>query len=64
MNKMEDEAYNLIEEMILDNYQWSSDREQYKKVGGKLEIDELTLLFAKIDAMAQRLDRLNVNATN
>jgi len=28
MNKTEDEAYNLIEEMTLNNYQWSNERSQ------------------------------------
>jgi len=61
MNKMKDEAYNLIEEMALNNYSWSSERGQPKQVRGKLEVDALTLLFAKVDAMMQRLDCLNMN---
>ena len=32
MNKTEDEAYNLIEEMALNNYQWSNERSQPKRV--------------------------------
>ena len=32
MNKIEDEAYNLIEEMALNNFQWSSKRAQPKRV--------------------------------
>jgi len=27
MNKMEDEAYNPIEEIVLNNYQWSNERD-------------------------------------
>ena len=61
MNKTEDEAYNLIEEMALNNFQWATERSQAKRVGGKLEVDALTLLSAKVDAMTQRLDRMNVN---
>ena len=64
MNKTKDEAYNLIEEMALNNFQWSTERGQPKWVGGKLEVDALTLLFAKIDAMTQKLDRMNGNAIN
>ena len=56
MNKTEDEAYNLIKEMALNNFQWSTERGQPKQVGGKLEVDILTLLSTKIDAMTQRLD--------
>jgi len=54
----------LIEEMALNNYQWSNERDQPKRVGGKFNIDALTLLTAKMDAMTQRLDRLNVNVVN
>jgi len=52
MNKIEDEAYNLIEEKALNNFRWSTERGQPKRVGDKLEVDALTLLSAKIDAMA------------
>jgi len=64
MNKTKDEAYNLIEEMALNNFQWSIERGQPKRVGGKLEVDALNLLSVKVDAMTQRLDRTNVNALN
>jgi len=64
MNKTEDEAYNLIEEMVPNNFQWSTKRDQPKRVGGKLKVDALTLLSAKVDAMTQRLNRMNVNAVN
>jgi len=63
-NKTEDEAYNLIKEMSLNNFQWSTERGQPKWVGGKLEVDALTLLSAKVDTMTQRLDCINVNAVN
>ena len=39
MNKMDDESYNLIEKVAL------------KRVGGRLEVDALTLLFTKVNAM-------------
>ena len=64
MNKTENEAYNLIEEMALNNLQWSTERGQPKWVEGKLEVDVLTLFSAKVDAMTQRLDRINANAVN
>jgi len=64
MSKTEDVAYNLIEEMALNNYQWSSERGQPKMVGGKYDIDALTLLTAKTNAMTQKLDKLNVNVVN
>jgi len=51
MSKTEEEAYNLIEEMALNNYQWSSERGQRKRVGGKYDVNALTLLTVKMDAM-------------
>jgi len=51
MSKAKDEAYNLIEEMTLHNFQWSTERGQSKWVGGKLKVDALNLLSAKVDAM-------------
>jgi len=56
MSKTEEEVYNLIEEMALNNYQWSSERAQPKWVGGKYDIDALTLLTAKMDVMTPKLD--------
>ena len=64
MSKTEDEAYNLIEEMTLNIFQWSIYRTQPKRVRGKLEVNAITLLSAKLDAMTQRLDQMNVNAVN
>jgi len=51
MSKTEDEAYSLIEEMMLNNFQWSTERTQPKRVRDKFEVDALTLLSAKVDAM-------------
>ena len=64
MSNTEDEAYSLIEEMTLNNYQWSHECGQPKRVGGKFNVDALTLLTTNIDVMTQRLDRLNVNAVH
>ena len=53
INKTEDKTDNLIEEMTLNNFQWSNEQGQPKRVGGKLEVDALTLLNAIVDAMTQ-----------
>ena len=62
MSKIEDKAYNLIVDMVLNNCQWSNDRGQPNRLRGMLEPDGVTLLFAKVDAMSQRLEHLNVNS--
>ena len=64
MSKAEDEAYNLIKEMTLNNFQWSAERAKPRRVGGKLEVDVFNLLSAKVDAITKRLNQLNVNAVN
>ena len=50
-SKTKKEAYNLIKEMALNNYQWSSERGQPKRVGGKFDVNSLTLLTTKMDVM-------------
>jgi len=47
ISKTKDEVYFLIEEMTHNNCQWSNDRTSPKKVGGKFDVDALTLLIAK-----------------
>jgi len=42
--------------MALNHFQQSNKRSQSKRVGGKLEVDALTLLNGKVDAMTQRLE--------
>ena len=64
MSKTKDEAYNLIEEMALNNFQWSTKWAQPRWIGGKLDVDAFTLISAKVDAMTKRLDQMNVNAMN
>jgi len=63
-NETEHEAYNLIQEVVLNSFQWSTERGQPKYVRGKLEVDAFTLLSAKVDAMTQRLEHMNVNVVN
>lgn len=64
MNKTEDEAHNLIQEIMPNNCQQSNKRTPSKKAKGKFNVDSLTLVTAIIDAMTQRLDRLYVNTVN
>ena len=45
-----------MEKLVLNNHQWSNERSKPKRVRGKLELDAISMLSAKIDAMSQRLD--------
>ena len=51
LSKTEDEAYNFKGKMTLNNYQWSNERDQPKRVVSKFDVDALTLLTTKINNM-------------
>ena len=55
MKMIQDKPYNLIEDMALNNYQWPNERSQPKRVRGKLELDAISMLSAKVDAMSKKL---------
>jgi len=48
--------------MTLNSFQWSSDRTQPKWVGGKLELNDISMLSSKGDTTSQQLGHLNVNS--
>ena len=64
VKKIEDEAYNLIEDMTLNNFQWSRERAQHKRGRDKLELDAISMLSSKANAISQKLERLNVNSVS
>jgi len=55
LSKTEEEGYNVMEWVALNNYQWSNERGQPKRVAGKFGVDALTVPTAKMDAMTQKL---------
>ncbi|XP_078166211.1 uncharacterized protein LOC144560859 [Carex rostrata] len=67
MNRGVDDAYTLIENMALNHHQWTSERSTPaapRATPGRHEVDAVTLLSAKFDALTKRLDKLNVNAVS
>jgi len=44
MSKSQDDAYNLLEEMAMNNYQWPNKRNTPKKTNGMHEIDAIIAL--------------------
>jgi len=42
--------------MALNNYQWYDERSQRTRIRGKLELDAISILSTKVDAMSQRLE--------
>ena len=63
MNKTHGEAMDLIEDMALNSFQWgSNDTRIVKKQAGVLDVDNLTAISAKLDALVRRMDKMQVNA--
>lgn len=60
MGKSIDEAYDLLEEMASNNYQWGSERSSHRKVAGVYEIDALTTLTAQVAALTKAMQSANV----
>ena len=56
MSKTPDDAYNLLETMASNNYQWHGERSAPKKVVGMQEVDSWNLLNAKIDMLTKKLE--------
>ena len=61
MSKSTNKAYDLIEEMAANNYQWPSERTMLKRSVGIHGIEAFTTLNAKVDSIYKRLDQLNIN---
>ncbi|XP_062109494.1 altered inheritance of mitochondria protein 3-like [Humulus lupulus] len=57
MRKSANEAYELLEEMAMNNYQWPNERGQPKKVAGMMEVDAITMLTAQVAALTKQLQK-------
>ncbi|XP_038973113.1 uncharacterized protein LOC120105094 [Phoenix dactylifera] len=53
MSKSIEEAYELLEEMASNNYQWSNERGMPKKVPGMYDVDGINMLNAKVDSLVK-----------
>ena len=56
MSKTPEDAYNILETIASNNYQWHGDRNAPKKVAGLHEVDSWNLLNAKIDVLTKKLE--------
>jgi len=63
MGKSINAANALLEEMTSNNYHWSNERGTLRRSGGKYDVDAITLLASRVDALAQRLDRGDISRT-
>ncbi|XP_062094095.1 uncharacterized protein LOC133800149 [Humulus lupulus] len=61
MRKSANEAYELLEEMAMNNYNWPSQREN-KKVAGVLEVDPIAMLTAQIVSLTKQIQQQSNNS--
>jgi len=61
MGKECDEAYELLEEMASNSYQWQSDRAMPRKAVGVDEIDAISLIHAQLALLIKKLNAANVS---
>ena len=59
MSKTPDDAYALLEKMASNNYQWHGERNQPKRAAGVYEIDNLSMVNAKLDSLTKKLEKLS-----
>ena len=55
MSKTPEDAYNLLETMVSNNYQWQGERSAPRKVAGLHEVDRWNLLNTKINMLTKKL---------
>ena len=56
MSKTPEDAYNLLETMASNNYQWHGDQSAPKKVVGLHKVDSWNLFNAKINVRTKKLE--------
>ncbi|KAH9745008.1 hypothetical protein KPL70_003905 [Citrus sinensis] len=62
MGKTSEAAYELLEEMASNNYQWTSERSMPRKIVRAYNVDVVTALSAQMTALSNKLEHLNVSA--
>ena len=64
MSKNYEEAYDLLENMAANNYQWPTSRMHQPRAVGKLELDAVSALSAQMtaqfSAINKRIDALSM----
>ena len=63
MSKTPEDALDLFEEMANTQSLWSNERTIPKK-GGYIEVNNLTMINVKLDALSKRMNQMNVNVVS
>ena len=56
-------AQDLIEQMVMNNYQWSTTRSKPTRTAGVYDVDAVTALAAQMEAMNKKIDSLASSRT-
>ena len=62
MNKTPEEILDLFEEITTAQHLWNNERAMITKKQGVIGVNEMTMVTAKLDALAHELKKMNVNA--
>ncbi|XP_062075954.1 uncharacterized protein LOC133780091 [Humulus lupulus] len=57
MSKSAKKAYELLEKMAMNNYQWPSERDRNEKVAGMHELDDITAITAQVASLTKQLQK-------
>ena len=61
MGKKRDEAYELLEEIASNSYEWQSDRATLKKIAEVHELDAISAIHAQLALLTKKVDATNVS---
>lgn len=67
MNKPYEEAYQLIENMAQNHYQWGAERVKVEKTqqkGGMFEVNGFDHVNAKVEALIQKINNLTITTSS
>ena len=64
MNKTPEEILDLFEEIATAQHLWNNERAMITKKQGMMGVDGLTMVTAKLDALAYELKKMNVNVVS
>jgi len=59
MSKNRDDAYELLEEMVSNNYQWQTKRATPKKIPGMHEPNDITTIHVQLASLTNQLGAIN-----
>ena len=61
MRKTTDESFNLLDEMVANDYKYPKERTLMRKTAGVLEVDTVTALTSQVATLVKKLDTREVN---